>query len=885
MDGAAHDPLPETGSTSDRTSVVPALPLAEAGGGGLTAAEAAVRLGSDGPNELPQRRRRPIRRLLLDVLSEPLIFLLVAASVLYLLFGELRDALLLAASVGVIIGLDLYQETRAEHALEALESLSLPSAPVMRDGAVRRVPTAEIVRGDYVLLSEGSRVPADGWLRSGTVLTVDESALTGESVPVGKVVTTGTPTPSAPGGDGTPFVFAHTLVVRGSGWAEVSRTGSRTEVSRIASALATVETGTPLLRQQTRGLVRGIGVLAVVLTIVIAVVVGARSGNWILGVLAGTALAIGLLPEEIPIVLTVYSVLGARRMARRRALARRFGTIPTLGSITVLLTDKTGTLTENRMQVAAVVPQPGHIIRVGADVNVSDPAARRVLATAALANDPNPADPMEIAIQNAGSRWPSALEAVPRERVRHEALSRERLWVANIWSTADGGTLKAIKGAVESVVSTFPPPDGAIDGWEADVRQMAGDGLRVLAVAVGVAGGPGRSASPDPVARLIGLVGLADPLRAGVPEAVGACHDAGVRVMMITGDHPETARAVARAAGMARSDSAVLGSEIAAANEAELAGVLARTNVFARVPPEEKLRLVESLKSTGEVVAMTGDGINDAPALRAAHVGIAMGVRGTDVAREASSLILLDDSFPTIVEAIRTGRSIYTNMRKAIAYIVAVHVALAGMAILPVLLGLPILLFPVEIVFLELLIDPTASLVYEGEPVEAGVMHRPPRDPSEPLVDPRTLYGSLFLGAASLAATFAVYYGALALGHPADESRGLSFATLVVSNLSILLVTRSFSISILRSIRVPNPLAWGVLALGAVLLALALYSPALDAVFQFLSPDPLDLGIAVLAGVGSILWIDAVKGRWFLERSGRPRLPLPSASPPAPSAR
>lgn len=842
------------------TTQLPADPPLLAGGAaGLSSDEAAARWRRDGPNRLPRGRRRSLPVLVVGVLSEPLLLLLVGAALLYALFGEPRDALLLAGSVGVIITLDILQEHRAERTLEALQDLSQPTARVLRDGRFRRLPSERLVVGDWVLVGEGERVPADARLRSGEGVLVDESLLTGESVPVRKVAEAGGSRWSRPGGDDRPFLYAGTLVVRGQGLAEVAATGRGTEMSRIAVALATIETGTPLLRRQTRGLIVGMAVMAVAGTALVALGVGLHSGDWIAGLLAGTAIAIGLLPEEIPVVLTLYSILGARRMARHRALARKFGTIPTLGAVTLLLTDKTGTLTENRMRVAVVEARLGTPVPIADGLPDGADDVGALVATACLASEPESVDPTEQAITELGRASARERLGPTPVRVRQEPFTPATRSVTNVWAPGAGqDPLIATKGAPESVIAAHVTEPSTRAAWLEEARRLSASGLRVL----GVAG----SAAPGAPASFLGLIGLADPLRPGVPQAVAECRSAGIRVVMITGDHPETARAIAREAGFARVDTVLTGPELRRRDDAALRAGLADCDVYSRIAPEEKLRLVRAFRDAGEVVAMTGDGVNDAPALRAADVGIAMGGRGTDVAREAASLVLLDDAFPTIVEAIRMGRRIHGNMRKAINYLVPVHVALAGMALLPVLLGLPILLYPVEIVFIELIVDPTSSLALEAEPEESDLMRIPPRLPDEPLVGARPLAASLVVGATGLAASFAVYLAALALGRGADESRSLSFATLVVANLAALHLNRSYTTSFPRAIRSANPIALGVTAFGAALLLAALYLPGLEFAFSFAPPSPLDLGIASIAGVLSVLWIDPWK-RWFVERS------------------
>ena len=837
-------------------------------GSGLSEEEARRRLLAEGPNELPERTRRSGLVVAREVLSEPMIALLLGATVLYLLFGEPRDALVLGISVIVVVALDIYQESRAEHALEALRELAVPEVRVLRDGRRRTVPAREVVRGDWVALSEGERVPADGEVRSGVALLVDESLLTGESVAVRKTVGGGESPWVRPGGEDLPFVYAQTLVVRGQAWVEVRATGPRTEASRIASALARVETATPLIRQQTRPLVLGVGAVAVALTFVLAVVVGLRSGDWILGLLAGTALAIGLLPEEIPIVTTVYSVLGARRMARHRALARRFGTIPALGCLTVLCTDKTGTITMNRMHLSAVAVPAGPTPRVLREEAFGEPAGREAIRIAALAGSPDATDPMETAISETAATLSEDRVAglVPLE---HVPFSHQSRVVRNRWGSPDGRTsFVAVKGAPEELFDLCALGRPERERWEAAVRALAHDGFRTLAVASSepVPTVPAPSVAAPPL-RLLGLLGLADPLRPGVPEAMARCREAGVRVLLITGDHPETARAIGRAAGLARPEELLTGDDLEQLSPDALRARVREVDVYARIRPEQKLGLVEALRTDGEVVAMTGDGVNDAPALRAAHVGIAMGQRGTDVAREAASLVLLDDAFPTVAEAIALGRRVYENMRKALYYVVGVHVAIAGMALLPVLLGFPILLFPIEIVFLELIIDPVSSLVFEAEPEEPDLMRRPPRDPEEPLLGRRALLGSLVLGGSALAVALAVYFGALLLGHPADVSRALGFAALLIGNLSMVFLCRS-SGSVWRSFSIPNPVAWAVAAFGVSLLLASLYLAPLADVFQFTAPPLFELALAALIAVGGVFANDAVKRRWLPSARG-----------------
>ncbi|HUK04481.1 MAG TPA: HAD-IC family P-type ATPase, partial [Burkholderiales bacterium] len=609
---------------------------------GLSTSEAARRFSAEGPNALPSPDRRSGAAIVIGVLREPMFSLLVAAAGVYLLLGDLREALVLAASIVVVMAITVVQERKAERALEALRDLSSPRALVVRDGAVRRIAGAQVVRGDLLLLAEGDRVPADARLMAANELTLNESMLTGESLPVDKR-------------EG--LVYSGTLVVKGQGRAEVVATGARTELGRIGASLATLSPEKTRLELETARIVRIVATFAVLLSVLLCAYYGLARAEWLTGILAGLTLAMAILPEEFPVVLTVFLALGAWRISRHGVLTRRMPAIETLGSATVLCVDKTGTLTENRMALADVI---------GDD-------ASRVSAAAALACELEPFDPMERAILAA---------AAPQVAAMRRAWSLEQdypmtgafLAVCHAWRAPSGERRVAIKGAAETVLPLCGMDPGA-RGAQALVADAAARGLRLLAVAEANWGNAPLPAHPSGFRfRWLGYVALADPLRAEVPQAVALCRQAGIRVVMITGDFAGTALAIAEQAGIDTAGGALTGQQIAALDDAALAAAARRVHVFARILPQQKLRLVQAFKAAGEIVAMTGDGVNDAPALKAAHIGVAMGRRGTDVAREASSLVLLEDDFGSIVATVRLGRRIYENIRNAMRYLIAVHV-------------------------------------------------------------------------------------------------------------------------------------------------------------------------------------------------------------------
>lgn len=830
---------------------------------GLSEAEAAARLQAEGPNELPTAKPRGVFATAWDIVREPMILLLVGAGAIYLFLGELRDSAVLLVSIFVVIGISLYQERKTEHALEALRDLSSPRALVIRDGQQRRVAGREVVRGDLVVLSEGDRVPADGVVLSAGNLSIDESLLTGESVPVRKAAWDGHAEMGRPGGDDLPFVFSGTLVVQGQGFAEIKATGARTELGRIGKALQRVSTEQTRLQEEVGRLARILATLGLSLCFLIVVAYGLTRGRWIDGFLVGITTAMSLLPEEFPVVLTIFLALGAWRISQKRVLTRRNNAIEALGSATVLCVDKTGTLTQNRMAVQELFAA-GQYLELSTSPSRSLPEQfHEVVEYSILSSKRNAFDPMEIAFQQFGARFLRDTEHLHPgwNLVREYPLTPKLLAVSRVWESFQTAPyVLAAKGAPEAIAELCRTPKSEMENITWAASQMAGRGFRVL----GVAKGDVRDSNlpDDPHALLwtfVGLVGLADPIRPEVPAAVRECYGAGIRVVMITGDYPATAQNIAVQIGMKAPEHVLTGKEIEALDDQQLRERVQATDIFARVVPEQKLQLVNALKANGEVVAMTGDGVNDAPALKAAQIGIAMGGRGTDVAREAADLVLLDDSFTSIVDAIRLGRRIFDNLRKAMSFVFAVHVPIAGLALIPVLLKWPLVLMPVHVVFLELIIDPACSVAFEAEPGEPGLMQRHPRRAGEPLLSRRHLTFSFFQGLSVLAAVIAVFAVALYRGEPATNARALTFSTLVIANLMLILANRSWTRVIISTLRAPNPALWWVVGGAVLVLALSIYVPFLRSLFRFSVLHLTDIGICLAAGGASLLWFEAWK--------------------------
>ncbi len=839
---------------------------------GLSTAQAAERLAEDGPNALPGDTRRTLLGIARETLREPMFLLLLAAGALYLVLGDLHEGLILFGLVMVVLALTLYQEGKTERAIEALRELSSPRALVLRDGQPLRIAGSEVVRGDILLLAEGDRIPADARLIEGTEVQVDESLLTGEPVPVSKVagVTAAQNEAPRPGGDAQAYLFSGTLLVKGHGSARVTATGARSEIGRIGTALQNLGSEPSPLKKQTARLVKVLALIALVASLFLIAAFGLMRGDWLGALLAGIALAMALLPQEFTVVLTVIPALGAWRLSKQNVLTRRIAAIETLGATSVLCVDKTGTLTENRMTVTELyvaLADRGENLPVDYGATSELPEIFHTLVEfSILASVVDPFDPMEKAFHRLGTHFLQDTEHLHHDwtLVQEYGLTPELRAMSHVWQAQqDQQHVVAAKGAPEAIVDLCHLDGVATERIAQAVDAMASQGLRVLGVAQArFTGEQWPAVEHDFEFEFIGLLGLADPLRAEIPEAMAECRGAGIRVVMITGDYPATASAIAHQAqlntSLSAGDPVLTGDALAAMSELELRTSMQTVSVCARIAPEQKLRIVQALKANGAVVAMTGDGVNDAPALKAAHVGVAMGGRGTDVAREAASLVLLDDNFASIVRAVRLGRRIFDNLRKSMSYILAVHVPIAGMALLPVLLGWPTVLFPLHIAFLELVIDPACSMVFENEPAESNVMQRPPRDVNTAIFGGMTLLLALLQGLGALAVVMgATVWGTDQLTEGA--TRAFAFATLVCTNLALIFSNRSRAGSLWASLWVPNRTLWIVASAALALMAVALYLPWLARLFVF-EPLPLPyLAAALGLGLASMLWFEAVK--------------------------
>lgn len=818
---------------------------------GLTGTEVTQQRAKYGLNLLEQAQAGGWRVALRSIAGEPMFLLLLAGAAIYLLIGDLADGLLLGTFALLTVGLVLWQERRSQRALVALRALAAPLVRVRRDGSVETLLATDLVPGDVCELSEGDRVAADGVLREGVAVAVDESLLTGESLAVAKQACAArSAAPLArPGGDGGVHLYAGTLIVAGHGLLEVKATGRNTQIGQIGLSLATIDDAPTPLQVELRRIVRFFGLAALLACLFLLLWSGLQRGDWLQGLLSAIALGMAMLPEEFPVVLAIFLALGAWRMARLQVLARRPAVIEALGAATVLCVDKTGTLTENRIQLQRLVSVDADL-----DLDVTETlpeAVQRMLRCGVLASLQGSADPIDRAVMAAAERRAPA-DHPDWRLVREYPLSAGLLAATYAWTRDDGRLYVASKGAPEAICALSRLDATSQQRWLEQAQQLASAGLRVLAVAEAVAAldEPARNAT-DYDFHWLGLLGFADPLRPSVPAAVAEAQGAGLRVVMITGDHAATGLSIARQAGLNTAAGALTGADLAALDDVSLTEVAGEISVYARMLPEQKLRLVQALQRRGETVAMTGDGVNDAPALKAAHIGIAMGKRGTDVAREAAGLVLLEEDFGRIVDAIRMGRRIYTNLCKVAVYIMAIHVPIIGLALLPILMGLPPLLLPAHVVLTEMVIDPACSLAFEATD-DPDAMRRPPRPKGGGLWSWGTFSAGLIQGLCLLTVTLLCYQLALAHGRGEDIARTLAVLGLTLGNLLLVAVNICAGTGLAALFALAARAYWFVASAAAASLLIALWLPAGRELLQFAVPSAADLLAMAAAVIASV---------------------------------
>jgi Ca2+-transporting ATPase len=823
---------------------------------GLTSEEAEKLQEKYGKNELVKKKEENFFYKIIHVLSEPMFLLLLVAAVIYFILGEPRDGIIMLVFVVGIISIDVVQEWKTDKTLNALKDLSAPRIKVIRDGIEVIIASSDLVPGDVMIISEGVKIPADGEIIKASDLCMDESTLTGEAENVWKV-TIYDAEPSAAYWR-KDYCYAGTLVTQGSAYILVDKTGSFTEYGKIGQELAAAPPEFSPLQRQTRKLVKTCSAIAGILFILVSVITYFNLPDHIFkervieSILAGITLAMAMIPEEFPVILTVFLSMGAWRLAKKQSLVRKLSSVETLGAVSVLCVDKTGTITMNKMKVYETWPLKG-------DEN-------ELCEIMGMACETDAYDPMEKAML----KYCESLGILKEHLFGGELISEypftnELKMMGHIWKH-DGEFILAAKGSPERILTISDISEQEQRKVEEKILEMSLKGLRVIAV--GFMKLKDESEIPEKILdcslTFSGLIGLSDPPRESVKEDIKNCIRAGVRVVMITGDNGITAGSIAKQIGMPNSDKIITGDELESMTDDQLRKNIEEVSIFSRVIPEHKMRIVKAFTDNGEIVAMTGDGVNDAPALKFADIGIAMGKRGSEVSREAADLILMDDNFSTIVDTIKDGRRIYDNIRKAVGYVFTIHIPIAFAALLAPLLNInsnSLFLLPIHVVLLELIIDPTCSIVLERQPAEKDIMERPPRGRDEKILNLGLLSKSVIQGIVIFAASFITYYVFLKSSPDnASLARTMGIVIIMIANLFLVQVNSSNQDLAIKSMTnlVKDKVMWGI-NLGTILgLLIILYTP----LSGFLKLAPLSLPqfmIALGIAAASVLWYEVVK--------------------------
>lgn len=812
---------------------------------GLSPQEVIQSRVANGSNQLYIRPKRHLWKILIEVVSEPIFLLLVLACGLYFAIGDQTEAWLMVGSVIFVILIEIIQEFRSERALEALRAFAQPKARVLREVARQEIPVTDIVVDDLLVFEEGERISADGVLVQQNDLSVDEAVLTGESLPVEKSVVD----PASPAAkQAATIVYQGTVVAAGMGIARVTAVGAQTVFGKLGKSIESIESETTPLQRQIDRFIKQMLLVGLLAFIVVFTINYRNEGSVLTALLFSLAFALALVPEELPVAFTTFMALGAYRMTRQQILVKYPKTVESLGSATVICLDKTGTITENRMQVAEVYNAEGK---------------NRALTYAMWASEPEPFDAMEKAIHQAYAEQTARDEREEWALIYEYPLAGVPPMMTHVYGTEAGGKIIAAKGAVERIIRVCGLDKQSEKVVLDQTIQMARKGFRVLGVAGAEHHGDTYPERQDDFTwHFEGLVALYDPPKPHIEKVMASFYEAGIRVKMITGDYPETALNIARESGIRIEGEPVNGEQVMQMTATTLRAAVSNSTVFARMFPDAKLRVVEALKANGEIVAMTGDGVNDGPALKAAPIGVAMGRRGTEVAKAAASMVLLDDDLSHMIKAIKTGRRIYHNLRKAFRYVISIHLPIVLVVLLPLVFGWPYLhmLMPVHVIFLELIMDPTCAVAFEGEPAEPNVLKQAPRPSNASLFSGAELLLSIIQGLFITASVLFMYFYAVKQGADENTTRTYVFITLTASNILLTLVNRSFEHTIVQTIFYRNRLLWGILGMATVLTATILTVPALRNLFRLGPISWAEAGWCLLAALIGVGWFEVWKG-------------------------
>lgn len=816
---------------------------------GLSEQEVITSREQFGSNTTRQKERSGWLAVLLEMLKEPMLLLLIATTIIYFILGETGEAYFMLSAIIIVSGISFYQDRRSRKALEGLQALNQPMASVIRKGTMQQVALEEIVVKDLVIVEEGNSIPADGTIVYSTDFSVNESILTGESSTVYK---------SATNDDNK--IFQGTVVVTGMAIVEVTSVGITTRLGKLGESLKEIKQEDTPLQIQIRKFVNKMAIAGVIVFLLVWLINYIMSGYLLDSLLKGLTLAMSILPEEIPVAFTTFMALGAWRLMQKGIIVKRVITIETLGSATEICVDKTGTITENKMELKAIYIFKTKEIYESNNWQTSE--AVTLITNAMWASEPIPFDPMEKALHDMYASLAHTDERLNFKLVHEYPLEGRPPMMTHVHENSSGETIIAAKGAPEAILAVSMLSNDERNSIIKEIQHMAQQGYRVLGVATTTVHGNNYPAIQQELKfDFNGLVAFYDPPKANIKEVFKKFYNAGIRVKIITGDNTATTLAIAEKAGFKNGAAAVEGDELSKMDEATLTKKLRTTHIFTRMFPEAKLRIINALKNDHQVVAMTGDGVNDGPALKAAHIGIAMGKKGSEVAKHAAALVLANDDLSKMIDAIALGRKIYTNLKKAIQYIVSIHIPIILTVALPLFFGwlYPNIFTPVHVIFLEIIMGPTCSIVYENEPMEKNTMLQPPRPFTTTFLSFREMLISIAQGCIITAGVLSIYQYCVLHGYDENSTRAMVFTTLLFANIFLTLVNRSLYYSFFATLRYRNNLLLTVIIVTLLMLAIILYLPPVSSFFAVVSLTGMQLLVCLIAAIISVFWIELWK--------------------------
>ena len=823
---------------------------------GLTDSEVTESAKKFGTNSVEHQKKNHFLNSILDIVKEPMFLLLLTATSIYFITADYGDGIFMAIAIIFVVAISVFQESRSRNAIEALKKLTQPKCKVIRNGSTIEIPTEEIVIGDCVQLEEGAFIPADGIILSSNDFSVNESILTGESLAVFKS-----------NESENKQVFQGTIVASGLAICEVTAIGNKTHLGKIGSSLNAIEEEKTPLQIQIGNFVTKMSIIGLVIFAIVWAINYYNSGLVLDSLLKALTLAMSVIPEEIPVAFTTFMALGAWRLMKMGIITKQTKTVETLGSATVICTDKTGTITENRMSLAELyLFKSNSIIETSQKLN---PEAEEVLNYAMWSSEPIPFDAMEIAIHEAYSNFESEDERPYFKMVHEYPLSGKPPMMTHVFENDSGKKIIAAKGAPEALIAISHLTEMEKNQIFEAMQTMMQKGFRVLGVGVSDFEGTDYPSTQQELKfHFKGLVAFYDPPKHNIQEVFETFYKAGIQVKIVTGDNAETTSTIAKQVGFKNADKVLNGDELMAMDDVTLKEKVMETAIFTRMFPEAKLKIIQALKANNQIVAMTGDGVNDGPALKSAHIGIAMGKKGTEIAKQAANLILVDDNFERMTDAIAMGRKIYINLKKAIQYIISIHIPIILIVFIPLALGwmYPNIFTPVHIIFLEIIMGPTCSIIYENEPMEDNLMLQKPRPLTTTFFNFKEVLISIIQGLVITLGLLYIYQYAIGKNMSENGTRTLIFLTLITSNIVLTLANRSFYYSIFTTIQYKNNLVPIIIMITIAITGVLLYVKPLTIFFLFERLSITNLCISIGIGFLSVIWYEVIK---LIKRSSK----------------